>query len=364
MNVLGNAVKQRCAILMAAAAVCFASPLVAAESGELTIKTVAASVEPRQARSVWNGIVVAVQESSLTAQVPGRIDQIKVRAGEQVTANQELAVIDARESTAGMAQAQAILAQARAAKTGVAAAWERNKRLFDQGFISQASLDDSETQLAAANATVAQALAGVRRVSVASTYLSIRAPYDGLIAEVTAEVGEIAQPGRVLIRMLAPEALRVSLRVPTSYATGLSASSRAVVQPGGQFVRQASADQWSEPLPLRVMPSADPGSATVEVRIELPQALGAGLRPGQYLRVATFSPDGEGVFIPHSALLERGELKAVYVVSDNRFILRAVRVGPRAGEHVEILAGLSSGERIASDPVRAGLLGARPADRS
>jgi len=347
-----------------AGSVFLAPMLPAAEPGELIVETVFASLQSRQARSIWNGVVVAVQESSLTAQVPGRIDQIKVRAGEQVSAGQELAVIDARESTAGLAQAQAQLAQARAAKTGANATWERNKRLFDQGFISQASLDDSQTQLAAASATVAQALAGVRRVSVASTYLSIKAPYDGLVAEVTAEVGEIAQPGRVMVRMLAPGALRVSLNMPTTYAASLTSDSRAVVQPGGQFVQLPSADQWSAPLPLLVMPAADPASATVEVRIELPQVLGQGLRPGQYLRVATFSPDGEGIFIPHTALLERGELKAVYVVSDARFVLRAVRAGPRDGDRVEILAGLSDGDRIASDPVRAGLLGAQPSERS
>lgn len=338
-----------------------ADPARPPDDGAIRVGTVAVFEDARQARREWNGIVVAVQESSLTAQVPGRIDQIKVKAGERVKAGQELAVIDARESTASQAQAQAQLAQARAAQNGAQAAFERNQRLFEQGFISKASLDDTATQLDAARATVAQALAGVQRQSVASTYLSIRAPYDGLIAELTAEVGEIAQPGRMLIRMLAPEALRVSLRVPTNYVANLGTDSLAVVQPGVQFLRASDAEQWSDPLPLRVMPSADPNSATVEVRIDLPESLSAGLRPGAYIRVATFSPAGTGVFIPASALLDRGELKTVYVASGERFVLRAIRVGPRDGERIEVLAGLAVGEQVAVDPIRAGLLSARPA---
>ncbi|MEZ5740452.1 MAG: efflux RND transporter periplasmic adaptor subunit [Burkholderiaceae bacterium] len=325
------------------------------------VDTVAVTVQPRQSRSEWNGIVSAVQESSLTAQVAGRIEQVLVRAGDRVTAGQELAVIDARESTAGTAQAQAQLAQARATQSGAQAAWERNQRLFDQGFISKASLDESVTQLAAARAAVAQAIAALKRQSVTTTYLSIRAPYDGVVTAVTAEVGEIAQPGRPLVRMHSPDALRVSIRVPSAQAAAMGGASHAVVQVGAQAARTPATTAWSDPLPMQVMPAADASSATVEIRIDLPQALSAGLRPGEYLRVATFSPDGEGLFMPASALLERGELKAAYVASDDRFVLRALRVGPRDGDRLEVLSGLVAGERVAIDPVRAGLKGAQPA---
>ena len=59
----------------------------------------------------------------------------------------------------------------------------------------------------------------------------------------------------------------------------------------------------------------------------------------------------------------RGELTAVYVAQSERFLLKAVRLGARQGEAVEVLAGLRPGERIATDPVRAGLAGAVPAAR-
>ena len=67
--------------------------------------------------------------------------------------------------------------------------------------------------------------------------------------------------------------------------------------------------------------------------------------------------------VPLGAVLTRGELTAVYVAQGERFLLKAVRLGARQGEGVEVLAGLKAGERIATDPVRAGLAGAVPAAR-
>ena len=83
---------------------------------------------------------------------------------------------------------------------------------------------------------------------------------------------------------------------------------------------------------------------------------------GAYLRVATFQPAGQGIYVPASAVLVRGELKMVYVVTGQSFVLRAVRLGAAQGrDAVELLAGVKPGERIALDPVRAGLAGATPA---
>ena len=346
-----------------------AQPADGGASGALAVPVVPAQTGLRVARSEWNGVVQAVQESTLAAQVQGRIDHIGVRAGDRVDAGQELARIDARETVAGLAQARARLAQARAALAGVESTHERNRRLFEQGFISRSSLDASQTQLAAARATVAEALAGVERQTVTGTYTAIQAPYDGIVAEVMAEVGEIAQPGRELLRIHAPDALRVSLRVPAGYAADLDPGAVARVRVGvrevvagtdGRPGMPASGTIWSEPIPLRVMPAADPGSATVELRIDLPQELAAGLRPGEYLRVVTERPAGAGLFVPARAVMMRGELKAAYVAVDGRFVLRALRVGAAGDDRIEVLAGLREGERVAMDPVRAGLAGAVP----
>jgi len=111
-----------------------------------------------------------------------------------------------------------------------------------------------------------------------------------------------------------------------------------------------------------VVPIADARTHTVRVRLDLPAV--DGLLPGQYAR-ARF-PVGlvRALAVPSSALLRRGEVTAVYVLGkDGRALLRQVRTGdalvdPKEGSVVEILSGLDAGERIAANPVAAGLAAA------
>jgi hypothetical protein len=119
------------------------------------------------------------------------------------------------------------------------------------------------------------------------------------------------------------------------------------------------------------LPAADPVSQTVEWRLNLSAADGAGQVPGRQVRVrfvGTALPGSQRLLVPASALLRRGELTGVYVVAPKGdgqpagFALRAVRTGATHGDAgVEVLAGLKAGDRVALDPVRAGLAGAVPA---
>jgi hypothetical protein len=95
--------------------------------------------------------------------------------------------------------------------------------------------------------------------------------------------------------------------------------------------------------------------------LELPAAATKGLVPGQQVRVRFSAGQAQRVVIPLAAVLRRGELTAVYVVNGNGFALKAIRIGAEHGaQGVEVLAGLSETDRVALDPVRAGLTGAQP----
>src|SRR5690606_25201595 len=117
------------------------------------------------------------------------------------------------------------------------------------------------------------------------------------------------------------------------------------------------------------LPAADPVSQTVEWRLDLSEADGAQQVPGRQVRVRFVgSGEQQRLTVPEAALVRRGELTAVYVVSPRGegqaagFVLRAVRTGGGHGEAgLEVLGGLKAGDRVALDPVRAGLSGAAPA---
>jgi multidrug efflux pump subunit AcrA (membrane-fusion protein) len=123
--------------------------------------------------------------------------------------------------------------------------------------------------------------------------------------------------------------------------------------------------QWITPVQRNGVPSADPVSQTTEWRMELANKDSAGLLPGQQVRVR-FTPAQAGnvssLVLPPAAIVRRSELTAVYLVSGKGFVLRAVRLGASQGaDGVEVLAGVSVGDVVALDPIRAGFANAVPA---
>ena len=124
----------------------------------------------------------------------------------------------------------------------------------------------------------------------------------------------------------------------------------------------AAGAQWIRPAAISTVPTADPVSQTIEWRLELPSEAAKSLLPGQQTRVRFVGGRADRRVVPAAAVLRRGELTAVYVAAAKGFSLKAVRLGAEHGaDGVEVVAGLSDGDRVALDPVKAGLAGAQPA---
>lgn len=310
----------------------------------------------------FDGSLQAVRQSVLSAQASGRITSLSVKAGDRVKAGQVLAVIDDRVTQAGVAQAQAGVAQAQANLANAKAAYERTKELRAQGFIAQAALDAALAQYRAAEAGAAAARAGQTQASVAQGFTRLTAPYDGWVLSTHAEAGQLAMPGAPILTVYAPQPIRAVVYVPASQQPlALQASAVEVQLPG--------TDRWVKPVSQTTVPAADPVSQTVEWRLNLSEADAANQVPGRQVKVRFVGSAAQAapqrLVVPASALLRRGELTGVYVVTTRGegvqgFALRAVRTGATHGDGVEVLAGLKAGDQVALDPVRAGLSGATP----
>lgn len=304
-----------------------------------------------------DGVVQPVQQSTLSAQASGRVASLLVKAGDRVRAGQLLATIDDRETQTGVQRSQAQVAQAEAELRNARANAERSRELQAMGFVSKAALDTANTQLNAAQAGRDQAAAGSRQSALAQGFTRVTAPYDGWVLQTLSEAGDLAMPGTPLMTLYAPLPLRAVVQVPASLGDIARSASQVEVQgPTGK-----AGPQWLVPVARSVLPSADPVSQTIEWRLELPTAGAGGLVPGQQVRVRFVGGASDRMVLPASAVVRRGELTAVYVVAGQGFALRAVRLGPDHGAAgVEVLAGLTAGDSVALDPVRAGLSGARP----
>lgn len=323
------------------------------------VPTAVLQAAPDQAGFTLSGSLEALRQSTVSAQVAGNVLQLSVKAGDRVKAGQPLARIDERGTQAGLAAADAGVAQADAQSRNARLNVERTRELRQQGFISQAALDVAETQWRATQAGLDQARAGRSQAALARSFAAVTAPFDAIVLATHVEAGDLAAPGRPLVTLYTPGGFRAVVQVPASRsALARSATSLQVQLPDGR---------WVAPAKRTELPSADPVSQTVEWRLDLaPEAAAAGLTPGQAVQVRFDGAAAAGVparaLIPAAAVLQRGELIAVYAVQEGRFVLKPVRLGAAQGvAGIEVLAGLKAGERFALDAVRAGLAGATPA---
>jgi hypothetical protein len=188
----------------------------------------------------------------------------------------------------------------------------------------------------------------------------VTAPFDGWVLQTHADAGDLAVPGKPLLTLYAPLPIRAVVQVPVSRAgVAQAAGVVEVLLPANSG---AASGQWIHPVARSTVPTADPVSQTIEWRLELPTEAAKVLLPGQQVRVRFTGGQAQRLVVPAAAVLRRGELTAVYVAADTGFSLKMVRLGADHGaDGVEVLAGLTAGDRVALDPVKAGLLGAQAA---
>jgi RND family efflux transporter MFP subunit len=321
----------------------------AAHAGGLQTQVVergsGASTYPAEAR------VEAVRASVLAAQVPGRVTALNVKVGDAVRAGQVLASIDERAARQQVAASEAQAAAAQAQLEAARREYERQQRLFKKEYLSQAALDRAEAQYKAASAEARAMLAQSGVAQTQSGFHTLLAPYAGVVSAVNVELGDMAMPGKPLIELYDPSRLRVTAHVPEALAQRIEPGRPTELElPAASGPRSLSVTQWT------ILPTADPQTHTVELRLPLPADL-HGLAPGLFARaLLPLAPEAgsAALTVPSSAVIRRTELNAVYVLApDGKPQLRQVRLGRRVGERVEVLAGLAAGEAVVLDPLAA-----------
>ncbi|MEW9897223.1 efflux RND transporter periplasmic adaptor subunit [Chitinivorax sp. PXF-14] len=311
----------------------------------------AATVDYRQVPLTYasEGTVEAIKQSTVAAQIGGRVMEVNFKVGDYVKAGQVLVRIDPRETGQALAASQSQVAQVKAALDEAKLQYERQQQLFAQKFISQAALDSAQAAYKAAQAAYAAALAGSGAAATTHSFATVIAPYAGVVSAVQVEVGDTTFPGKPLMSGFDPADLRVVATLP-------QAKWDAVRGGAGAKVEIPALNRWLVPTHVTVLPVADARRHTAQVRLDLP-ADTRNVVPGMFARAHFVTGEARKLLVPAAAVLRRSELTAVYVIGPGeRTALRQVRLGDAAGEAgIEVLAGLKAGERVALEPVKAGL---------
>jgi len=295
-------------------------------------------------------VIEAVRQSTVSAQIQGRIVELNFDVGDVVKQGEVIVRIDERQVGQAAAASSAQVGEAQAALANARAQYERTKQLLAQKFISRAALDKAESDYRAAQARVSALLAGAAQAQTEKSFATIVAPYSGVVSARHVELGEMATLGKPLMTGFDPSTLRVVANVPQASIAAIQAQGRARIE-------VPSLGKWIEVKSVTILPTADPRTHTTRVRLDLPADL-RGVYPGVYARAHFVIGKAPRLLAPRAAIFHRSELTAVYVVGqDGSPQLRQVRLGAASDEHsVEILAGLKPGERVALEPMKAGML--------
>ncbi|HUN69419.1 MAG TPA: efflux RND transporter periplasmic adaptor subunit [Burkholderiales bacterium] len=311
----------------------------------------AATVEVREVDLTYSAeaVIEAVRQSTVSAQIAGRIVELRFDVGDYVKKGEVIVRIDERAAGQAVAASEAQVREADAAARNARLQYERSRQLLSQKFISQAALDKAEADYKQAQARLSAMLAGAGQAATERSFATIVAPYSGVVSVRHVELGEMAVPGKPLMTGFDPSTLRAVANVPQAQVEAIQTSGRARIE-------VPSLGRWIDVRQVTVVPSADPRTHTTRVRLELPEDA-RGIYPGVFARAHFAVGRAPRLLAPREAVFQRSEVTAAYVIDEQGAPrLRQIRLGTAGDERaVEVLAGLKPGERVALEPVKAGM---------
>ncbi len=325
-----------------------APPAGAAES-RLPFPTLLLQPEPVVWQRWFDGTIEAVNKSTVSAQIAGRIEEINFDVDDEVPQGAILIRFRAREQQAELDRAKAKLAEAEARAREAENEFRRIRDVYKRKLVSKSDMDRARAAWKAAQARLKAARSAVARAEEKLEHTVVRAPYPGIVTERHVEVGESVTVGQPLMTGISLESLRVSVSVPQTYIHTVRKAGTATVTPPGEGATPITSEK------LTVFPFADAHSHSFTVRVQLPPGQ-TGLYPGMLVKVAFPTEPRQLILLPQGAIVRRSELTAVYVLdADGRVRLRQLRLGRQFGDRIEVVAGLRPGERVALDPIQAGI---------
>jgi RND family efflux transporter MFP subunit len=322
------------------------------------------------------GSVRARTTATLVSRIVAPVQQVLAQPGDRVKAGQTLIRLDARESQANRAQAEAAVAAAeqgvRSATTaregaaaGLALAAATHKRIAELRAKNSATaheldqavggLRGAEAQAQGAQAAIHQAeaateaaRAALRGAAVAVSYASITAPFDGVVTEKLVEPGNMAAPGVPLMTIEDTRGFRLEVKVDEARVAAIDRAMPVEVALDSADLSAGQGRGLNGRI-TEVSRALDPGSHSFLVKVDLPE--GAGLQSGLFGRARFAGTAKPALVVPAASVVRRGQLVAVFVVgADNRASLRLLNAGDSFGGNLEVAAGLEAGERVVVDP--------------
>jgi len=341
----------------------------AAAVAPLPVQAAAASVQSWPQTYEATGTVRARTTSIVASKVMGYVQQVNVRVGDRVRAGQLLVALDARDLEVNLRRAEAGRAEAQSAvpeiENGIAAAkanldlaqatFRRMQDLAQKKSISDQEFDEASARLKSAQANyevavarraqiqskIAEAEQEQRAARINLDYATIAAPFAAVVTDKSVEPGNLAAPGAPLLMLEQEGSYRLEVEVDESKL--------AAVRTGGSArVTLDALGRCFDARVSEVVPEINSASRAYTVKIDLPAL--PEIRSGLFGKAAFSMGERRTLTVPAAALQQRGQLQSVFVVENGAARTRLVTTGERRQDAVEVLSGLSAGEKVVVAP--------------
>jgi RND family efflux transporter MFP subunit len=311
------------------------------------------------------GTVRARTSTVIAARLLGYVREVKVQAGDRVREGQLLVTLDARDLDVNSRRAEAALDEVRSsaseadsAVTGAKAqldlaqtTFNRMQDLWNKKSISNQEFDEASARLKSAQAAYEMARARrsqldaqaarvqqeVRVTDVARSYAEIVAPFAGIVTAKSVDPGTLAQPGAPLLTIEREGAYRLEASVEESRLPAIRVGQPVSVVLNGL-------DRTLEARVSEIVPAVDAASRSYTVKIDLPAV--PALRSGAFGRALFSLGSRSPLTIPAAAVTERGQLQSVLVAENGVAHTRMITTGQKATDQMEVLSGLTAGEKV------------------
>ncbi len=270
------------------------------------------------------GTTASDRRIQISSRLSAYVDEVFVRAGDSVTNGQVLVLLDQRELKEQLVAAEAQLNQA-------SAEFRRTRKLYE----GQATTEQAVT---AAESAYRSAKANVDRIAIMLSYATISSPINGIITERSVEAGDLASPGQLLLGLYDPRNMRLEVPVPVRlirYFTLGQKVKAALDHPARTYDAEVT----------EIVGEIEPATRTQRVKLRLLDTDNDVL-PGAFGRIKIEETSRPALLIPSAAVFQIGQLSMVQVIKNDLMIQRLVRTGTRSDDRIEIISGLSNGDRV------------------
>ncbi len=293
-----------------------------------------------------SGKIESQKSANVSTRMMGYVTKVNVKMGQKVSQGQLLVSINNADLQAKKAQVDASILQATAGFNNAKKDYERFKTLFSQQSASQKELDDMTSRYEMAKAGLEGAKQMRNEVMAQFSYSNITAPFSGEVTNTFVKEGDMANPGMPLISLEGNGLMQVMAMVSEGDITSIKNGMAVTV-----LVKSSNKQIKGKVSEISGSAANTGGQYLVKINLEnTDKSILSGMFvnvqfPIEKNKTAETTTISDKVLVPESALITKGQLTGIYIVTDNIAILRWIRTGKTFGTQVEVLSGLSADEK-------------------